>query len=160
MGQTYDWLRGLHILAVIAWIAGMLILPRIFVYHMRSEPGSDMEALFRQSERRTLRIIMNPAMILALLLGIGLIQSDAMHRFGTPEQPAWGFLLSPWMLVKLAGVVFLLGWHGFLSASRRRFEAGTNTRSERFWRLANEAPFLAAIVMVLAVTTEFGGTHL
>lgn len=152
MGQewVYNLLRGLHIIAVIAWMAGMLFLPRLFVYHMSAAPGSDMDQLFKRAERRLLRIIINPAMILALLFGIGLIVSDGERR-------GWGFLRTPWMLTKLAGVAFLFYWHGFLSAARRTFEAGTNGRSEKFWRMTNELPFVAAIIMVLAVTTEFGG---
>lgn len=152
MGQewVYNLLRGLHIIAVIAWMAGMLFLPRLYVYHMRAEPGSDMDQMFSDAERRMLRIIINPAMIAALIFGLGLIVSDGERR-------GWGFLLTPWMLTKLAGVGFMFYWHGFLSSARRRFEAGTNTRSEKFWRMTNELPFVAAIIMVLAVTTEFGG---
>lgn len=152
MGQewVYNLLRGLHIIAVIGWIAGMLFLPRLFVYHMRAAPGSDMDILFKDAERRLLHIIMTPAMLLALLFGVGLIVSDAERR-------GWGFLLTPWMLTKLAGVAFLFYWHGFLATARRTFEAGTNVRGEKFWRMTNELPFVAAIIMVLAVTTEFGG---
>lgn len=152
MGQewVYNLLRGLHIIAVIAWMAGMLFLPRLFVYQMRAEPDSDMDQMFKDAERRLLRIIINPALIAALIFGLGLIVSDGERR-------GWGFLLTPWMLTKLAGVGFMFYWHGFLSAARRKFEAGTNTRSEKFWRVTNELPFVAAIIMVLAVTTEFGG---
>lgn len=151
MGQewVYNLLRGLHIIAVIAWMAGMLFLPRLFVYQMQVERGSAAERLFIDAERRLLRIIVNPAMVAALLFGVGLIWSDGERR-------GWGFLLTPWMLTKLAGVLFLFYWHGVLAGARKRFEAGTNTRSERFWRMTNELPFVAAVVMVLAVTTEFG----
>ncbi len=152
MGTVYDWLRGLHILAVIAWMAGLLMLPRVFVYHMSAEPGSRMDQVFKDAERRIFSIILNPAMILSLVLGLTLIWYDATYM--RPE--GWGFLKKPWMITKLAGVVFLLGWHHFLGRSRKRFAADANTRSEKFWRLTNELPFIAAIVMVLAVTTEFG----
>lgn len=153
LGTTYDWLRGLHIIAVIAWMAGMMMLPRLFVYHMQADPGSKMDQVFKDAERRLLRIVINPAMILAFLLGCALIWYNAVHV----RADGWRFLLHPWMLTKLAGVVFMLSWHGFLARARKRFEAGTNTRSEKFWRMTNELPFLVAIVMVLAVTTEFGG---
>ena len=154
--MTYDVLRGLHILAVIAWMAGLLYLPRLFAYHTKATPGSEMDETFQTMERKLYRIIMNPAMVVAFLLGITLIWWDAGHRFGTPDNPDWGFVLKPWMLTKLAGVVFLLWWHHFLGVARKAFAAHANKRSEKFWRMTNELPFLAAIVMVLAVTTEFG----
>jgi putative membrane protein len=94
-------------------------------------------------ELKLLRIIINPAMILTWLLGISLMAAR-------PD-----VLSQPWMWVKLGGVLFLTCWHGFLAGARKRFANGTNTRSARFWRMTNELPFLAAIVMVLAVTTEF-----
>jgi putative membrane protein len=100
-------------------------------------------------EAKLLRIIMNPAMIAAWLFGVGLIVAGG-------EMRGWGFLGQPWMIAKLAGAVFLTGWHHHLAVARKRFAAGTNARSERFWRMTNELPFLAAIVMVIAVTTEFG----
>lgn len=148
--QHYDLARGLHIIAVIAWMAGMMYLPRLYIYHMTAEPGSQMDETFKVMERRLLRGIINPAMIIAFLFGLVLIWIDGHLR-------GWGFLHTPWMLTKLAGVVFLVSWHGFLSNARRRFEAGTNQRSDKFWRMTNELPFIAAIIMVIAVTTEFGG---
>lgn len=150
--NTYDLLRGLHILAVIAWMAGILYLPRLFAYHADAARGSEMDQTFQVMERKLYRIIMGPAMVASFFLGLALFWFDATARLG-----GWGFLLAPWMLVKMAGVIFLIGWHHFLGASLKRFAAGTNTRSNRFWRATNELPFLAAIVMVLAVTLEFGG---
>lgn len=146
----YDLLRGLHILAVIAWMAGLLYLPRLFAYHTRATPGSEMDLTFQTMEAKLLRIIMNPAMAAAWLFGIGLIVADSEIRGG------WGWLGEPWMSAKLAGVLFLTGWHHYLGVARKRLATGTNARSERFWRMINELPFLAAIVMVIAVTTEFG----
>ncbi|HYE47363.1 MAG TPA: CopD family protein [Caulobacter sp.] len=150
LAQHYDLLRGLHILAVIAWMAGMLYLPRLYVYHMRAERGSQMDLTFQEMEARLLRIIINPAMGAAWILGLLLIGSNTGLRGGD-----WSWLLQPWMLTKLAAVVFLSGWHGFLSKARRTFADGTNSRSEKFWRMTNEIPFLLAIVIVLAVTTQF-----
>jgi putative membrane protein len=150
---SYDLVRGLHILAVIAWMAGLLYLPRLFVYHTKAAPGSEMDLTFQTMERRLYRGIMNPAMIAALVLGLWLFW---LRSGGT----AAGLKLlgeQPWMAVKLLGVVFLIGWHHVLGAARKRFAAGTNKRSERYWRMTNELPFVAAIIMVLAVTTEFGG---
>lgn len=150
--NLYDLLRGLHILAVIAWMAGLLYLPRLFAYHTRATPGSEMDETFRGMEGRLLAIIMRPAMIVAWLLGLGLI----WLRSGGVGGNDWSFLATPWMIAKLAGVVFLTGWQHYLTVSHRRFAEGRNTRSEKYWRMTNELPFLAAIVMVLAVTTEFG----
>lgn len=147
--QNYDLWRGLHILAVIAWMAGLLYLPRLYAYHTAAAPGSDTAATFAIMERKLLRIIMNPAMAAAWLFGLTLIWVDAQTR-------GWGFLLEPWMLVKLAGVVFLTWWHHVLATAREPLDRGERRRSERFWRMTNELPFLAAIAMVLAVTTEFG----
>ena len=104
----YDLLRGLHIIAVIAWMSGMMYLPRLFAYHTETAPpGSEFDAHFKVWEEKLLRIIINPAMILALLLGLALIWYDGKYRLG------WSFLTEPWMIVKLAGVVFLGYWHGF-----------------------------------------------
>ncbi|MDH4386944.1 MAG: CopD family protein [Caulobacter sp.] len=150
LAEQYNLLRGLHILAVIAWMAGLLYLPRLFAYHVKAARGSEMDLTFQTMEAKLLAIIMNPAMIIAWLLGLCLIAADGVTR-------GWPFLQEPWMLAKLAGVVFLTGWHMYLAASRKRLAAGTNQQSEKFWRMTNELPFLAAIVMVIAVTTEFGG---
>ena len=152
MGDLYDWLRGLHILADIAWMAGLLYLPRLFVYHTQAVPGGEADGMLQVMERRLLGGIMNPAMIVAWALGLALIWYDATYRFG-----GWGrFLGEPWMSAKLTGVVLLTGFHMYLASARRRFAQGRNAKSERFWRRVNEIPFVLAIVMVLAVTTEFG----
>ncbi len=148
--MDYNLFRGLHILAVIAWMAGLLYLPRLFAYHASATPGSETAETFGTMERKLLKIIMNPAMIAAWIFGAGLIWIDAQAR-------GWSFLATPWMISKLAGVLFLTGWHHYLAKAQKRFAAGANTRSSKFWRMTNELPFLAAIVMVLAVTTEFGG---
>ena len=147
----YDLLRGLHIIVVIAWMAGLLYLPRLFAYHARATPGSEMDETFQTMEARLLQIIMNPAMVLAWILGVSL----AAVRSGGFSGGDWSWLASPWMIAKLTGVLFLTGWHHYLAKARKRFAAGQNQRSEKFWRMTNELPFLAAIVMVIAVTTEF-----
>jgi putative membrane protein len=146
----YDLLRGLHIISVIAWMSGMMYLPRLFAYHTETAPpGSEFDAHFKVWELKLLRIIINPAMVLTFVFGLGLIWVDGTQRLG------WGFLLQTWMVVKIAGIVFLSAWHGFLSAARRKIAAGERPRTARFWRATNELPFLAAVVMVLAVTLEF-----
>jgi putative membrane protein len=149
---NYSLFIGLHILAVIAWMAGMLYLPRLFVYHCRATPGSEMDETFKVMERRLYRGIMTPASIAVFVLGCCLIWIDA-HIRGDGIR----FLGSPWMSTKLGCLVLMYGYHGFLGASLRKFAQGRNTRSERFWRMTNEVPFLLAIIIVLAVTTKFGG---
>jgi len=143
-------LLGLHILAVIAWMAGLLYLPRLFAYHTRAESGSPMDETFKIMEAKLVGTIMRPAMIVVILLGATLAWYDA-----TQQGWGWRFILAPWMLTKLTGVAFLIWWHHFLMVERKRIAARTSTRSERFWRATNEFPFLAAIIIVLAVTTKF-----
>jgi putative membrane protein len=145
------WIKAFHVVAVIAWMAGMLYLPRLFVYHCEAPAGSAQSEMLKVMEHRLLRIIINPAMVLTFIFGLALIYVDGSQRLG------WGFIAKPWMLTKLAGVVFLAVWHGYLAGARKAFARGERPRSARFWRMTNELPFLAAIVMVLAVTTEFGG---
>ncbi|MDP2765780.1 MAG: CopD family protein [Brevundimonas sp.] len=152
--NAYELARGLHILAVIAWMAGMLFLPRLYAYDAeqtaKAEPlRSEMQGLLRLWQVRLLRIIINPAMILAFVFGGWLL----WLRSG--EGADWSVVLQPWMIAKLTGVVALSAWHGFLAGERKRILAGTSVRTGRFWRMTNEIPFLIAIVMVLSVTTEW-----
>ena len=144
----YLWLKAFHIIAFVSWMAGMLYLPRLFVYHCEADVGSRQSETFKVMERRLLRGIINPASIATFVFGLALILADSAIR-------GWGFLAQPWMITKLVCLVGLYGWHGFLSASRKRFERGENTRSEKFWRATNEIPFVLAIVIVLSVTTKF-----
>ena len=147
----YNLIRGLHIISMVAWMAGMMFLPRLFAYHTETAPpGSEFDGHFKVWEAKLLRIIINPAMGLTFLFGLTLIYVDGSRRLG------WDFLTSPWMLTKIAGIIFLSAWHGFLSAARKRIAAGERPRTGKFWRMTNELPFLVAIVMVLAVTTKLG----
>jgi putative membrane protein len=145
----FNLVRGLHILSVIAFMAGMLYLPRLFVYHSKATPGSEMDETFRVMERRLLRGIINPASIATAVFGICLIAVDSQG------QGVVKFLSQPWMATKLVALVGLYGFHGFLSASRKKFEKGEYPGSEKFWRMVNEIPFVLAIVIVLSVTTKF-----
>lgn len=149
--MNYDLFRGLHIISVIAWMAGMMYLPRLFAYHAEAPVGGEMDKTFQTMELKLYRIIMGPAMVATWLFGLGLIYIDGSQRLG------WGFLHTPWMMSKLAGIIFLTAWHHVLGAARKKYVAGTNTRTARFWKMTNELPFIAAIIMVIAVTTEFGG---
>ena len=152
--ETFNVVRGLHILAVIAWMAGMLFLPRLYAYDSeqagKAEPlRSEMQGLLRVWQRRLLKIIINPAMSATWVFGVWMI---LIHVYGFGE--GWGFVARPWMATKLLAVVALSGWHGFLAGEFKRIQAGTSVRTSRFWRMTNEVPFLIAIVAVLAVTTE------
>ncbi len=149
LSAHYNLVRGLHILSVIAFMAGMLYLPRLFVYHTKAAPGSEMDETFKVMERRLLRGIINPASIATAVFGVLLIGIDSQGS------GVVAFLTQSWMATKLVALVGLYGWHGFLSASRKKFERGENVRSEKFWRITNEIPFVLAIVIVLSVTTKF-----
>lgn len=153
--DTFNIVRGLHILAVIAWMAGMLFLPRLYAYDAeqadKAEPlRSEMQGLLREWQRRLLKIIINPAMIAAWVFGVWMI---AIHVYGFGE--GWAFLARPWMATKLLAVIALSGWHGFLAGEFRHIGSGTSVRTGRFWRMSNEIPFLIAVVAVLSVTTEW-----
>jgi putative membrane protein len=147
-GVIHNLLIGLHIVAVIAWMAGLLYLPRLFAYHARAVAGSEMAETFKVMEAKLMRMIINPASFAVAGFGGALIWND-VSTFG------WAYFARGWAFAKLAGVVFLFGWHGFLSQERKKIAAGTSTRSERFWRATNELPFLAAIIVVLSATTKW-----
>ena len=145
--MSYDLLRGLHIIAVIAWMAGMMMLPRLYVYHFSAEPGSDWDARLIKSEDRLLRIIINPAMVLALLFGGILIwQGLTLGRY------PWPFDL--WLWGKLVCVLGLFGLHGVFAVARRKFAEGQRPRTEKYWRMINEIPMVLAIIIVLLATLE------
>lgn len=144
LAGVYLWIKGLHIIAIIAWMAGMMYLPRLFVYHHQSEKGGEAEAMFVVMERRLLKGIINPSMIAVWVLGLVML-------YASP-----GTLSSGWFHVKLAAVLVISGIHGFYAASTRKFAAGERPRSEKFWRIMNEAPFILLIVVVfLAVLKPF-----
>ena len=139
---AYPWIKALHIVAVIAWMAGMLYLPRLFVYHASVQPGSEASEMLKVMERRLLRAIINPAMAATFILG-GLLLL-------TPDVVAWK---TGWIWVKLALVSALGALHGVFSRWRREFEADRNTRPARTYRIANEIPtaILVAIVILVVV---------
>lgn len=137
----YLWIKALHIIAVIFWMAGMLYLPRLFVYHSVAQPGGELEAKMEEAEAKLLRIIMNPAMIAAFLLGLGLL-------FMAPHP------LSIWTKVVIA--LGLIGYHGFLAKTRKQFLDGGRPRSEKFFRRINEIPAFATIaIVILAIVQPF-----
>jgi protoporphyrinogen IX oxidase len=141
--MLYDWLLALHIIAVIAWMAGMLYLPRLYVYHCRAAKGSEMSETFKIMERRLLRAIINPAMIAAWLLGLALAW----------EGGHWGALWLNGKLLMLLGMQLI---HAALSRWRRAFANDANTHSERFYRFMNEVPTVLMIgIVILAVLKPF-----
>ena len=142
--DLYLWIKALHIIAVMAWMAGMLYLPRLFIYHCESDAGSRQSETFKVMERRLLRAIINPAMMAAFLFGILMIVANP------------SLLSDGWFHVKLVLVVALSAFHGFLARWRRDFAADSNRRSVRFYRIMNEVPtlFMVAIV-ILAVVKPF-----
>jgi protoporphyrinogen IX oxidase len=145
----YDLARGLHIVAVIAWMAGLLYLPRLFVYHVKHSAEPAVTSVFAVMERNLLRIIMNPAMIAAWVFGLWLLYL----RFSGDWSVA---LKQPWLHVKLLGVVVLTGYHHFLAAKFKKLQRGESIGTEKFWRMINEVPILLALVMVVSVTLEWG----
>jgi len=139
----YPWLKAFHIIAVIAWMAGMLYLPRLFVYHCEIEAGSTEYERFKLMERRLMRVIINPSMIAVWVLGLLLAAT----------LDTWG---ETWFQLKLSLVVLMSGLHGALSRWRRDFERGKNTKSARFFRIVNEVPaLLMALIVVLVVVKPF-----
>jgi putative membrane protein len=143
--MLFNVIKGFHIIAVIAWMAGLLYMPRLFVYHTRATVGSEMDDTFKTMEQKLEGVIMTPALVAVVILGSSLIYFDGLRT-----------LSRPWMMLKLLGVLALFAWHVFLAVSRRRLAAGARDHGEKFWRMTNELPILAAIVIVLSVTTKFG----
>jgi putative membrane protein len=139
--DIYLWLKALHIIAVIAWMAGMLYLPRIYVYHTRAEPGSAQAETFKVMERRLLRAIINPAMVAAWIFGLWLAF-------------AGGWWAAPWFHAKLALLFGMQLAHAALARWRRHFAADANRHSERFYRAVNEVPTLLMIGIVILVAVK------
>jgi len=139
----YLWMKAAHVIAVIAWMAGMLYLPRLFVYHCAAEPGSTQSETFKVMERRLLNAIINPAMVLAWALGLWLAWSG-------------GFFASGWFHAKLLLVILLSGLHGLLSRCVRDFAADRNRYSQKFYRIVNEIPAVLMIgIVVLVIVKPF-----
>lgn len=138
--DVYPWIKALHVIAVIAWMAGLLYLPRLFVYHVGAAPGSVQSETFKVMERRLLRAIMNPAMVAVFLFG-GLL-------LATPGLVDWH---QGWIHLKLVAVGILTVAHHLLARRRKEFAADRNTRPARYYRILNEVPTLAMIVIVVAV---------
>lgn len=139
--EAYLWLKAVHVIAVISWMAGMLYLPRLFIYHCAAPAGSETSETFKMMERRLLRVIINPAMVATWALGLWL---------------AWagGHFASGWLHAKLALVLGLSGVHGYFSVAVRRFAEDRNTLTARQWRIWNEVPTLLMIGIVILVVVK------
>jgi putative membrane protein len=133
------------VISIIAWMAGLFYLPRLYVYHAEQvQAGTRTDTMFQTMERRLLRAIMNPAMISAWIFGLALV--------AIPGVVDWS---APWSWVKAASVLMMTGFHGWLAVRRKDFAAGQNTRSGRTYRMMNEVPTVLMVVIVFAVITRF-----
>jgi putative membrane protein len=137
--MLYDWVKALHVIAVISWMAGMLYLPRLYVYHAAAKPGSELSETLKIMERKLLRLIINPAMVATFVFGLWMLMLN-------PD-----LLRQPFMHVKLALVILMVGVHGILSRYRRDFAYDQNRHSAKFYRIMNEAPTLLMIAIVIMI---------
>ncbi len=135
--DVFEIIKILHIVSVISWMAGLLYLPRIFVYHCRVSQNSESCLIFQEMERKLLRYIMNPAMILTLIFG-----------FYLANEIGFEFI---WLHIKITLVLILVGFHHFLAKCRKSFAAGKNKYSEKFYRIINEIPTILMIAIVALV---------
>jgi protoporphyrinogen IX oxidase len=140
LALLYPWTKAFNVIAFVAWMAGMLYLPRLYVYHCEVQPGSAESERFKVMERRLLRQIITPAMIATWLFGIMLVL--------TPGILDWS---AGWWHVKLAAVILLSGFHGMLSRWRRDFLEDRNVKPQRFYRIANEVPTVFLVIIVIMV---------
>ena len=138
---AYPWVKALHVIAVISWMAGMLYLPRLFVYHCEAEVGSKQSETFKVMEWRLLKLIINPAMMITWLAGIYLVWSGEWYRSG-------------WFHAKLTLVLILSGVHGLFTRWVKDFAADRNTRSQKFYRIINEVPTVLMIFIVILVIVK------
>jgi len=135
------WIKALHIIAVIAWMAGMLYLPRLFVYHCDAPAGSPQSEMLKVMERKLLKVIVNPSMIAVWILGLTLAYATGAYTQG-------------WLQLKFALVVAMSGLHGFFAATVKRFARDANTRPQRFYRIINEVPMVLIIAIVILVVVK------
>jgi putative membrane protein len=137
----YVWIKALHIVAVISWMAGMLYLPRLFVYHSAAEVGSKQSETFKVMERRLLKVIINPAMIITWLAGIYLAWAGQWYTSG-------------WLGTKFLLVLALSAVHGFFARCVKAFAADRNPYNQKFYRVINEVPTVLMILIVILVTVK------
>lgn len=138
---AYAWVKAVHIIAVISWMAGMLYLPRLFIYHCDAAPGSELSETFKLMEHRLLTIIINPAMIVSWVLGIWMVWEADLST-------------AAWLHAKLALALAMSAVHGYFSLSVRRFRENRNVLSAGQWRLLNEVPTLLMVGIVILVVVK------
>ena len=141
LSDHIDWIKAFHVIAVIAWMAGMLYLPRLFVYHSEAPAGSVQSELLKVWEHNLLRRIVNPAMIAVWIFGLTLAYVTGAYE-------------DNWMRIKFVLVLAMSGLHGFFAATVKRFARDANTRPTRFWRIVNEVPFVLVIFIVILVVVK------
>jgi len=140
----YEYFKAIHIVAVISWMAALLYLPRLFVYHVRAKKDSELDKTLKIMEEKLFKIIMNPAMAVALVFGLLMLFAQGMGSYGK------------WMHAKLFVLIFMFGFHGVCSKWRKVFAQNKNVKSEKFYRMANEIPaVLMVIIVILAVAKPF-----
>jgi protoporphyrinogen IX oxidase len=142
----YEWIKAFHIIAVIAWMAGMLYLPRLFVYHCAAETGSVQSETFKLMERRLLCAIINPAMVATWVFGLWLAWLGPDSRYG--------WFASGWLWAKIVLVLGLSAVHGLLARWRKDFAQDRNQHSQKFYRIINEVPTLLMVLIVLLVVLK------
>ena len=142
MIEWFSWIKVVHIVSVVAWMAGLFYLPRLFVYHSAMSPGSGTSELFKTMERRLMGAIMRPALVMSLLTGVSLLIAGQFE------------LLQVWVLGKLAAVLLLLLFHGVLEVYLRQFALDKRVRSAQFFRVINEIPMLLLIIIVIFVVVK------
>ena len=140
--MDYQWVKALHIIAVMSWMAGLLYLPRLFVYHAGVEVGSARALTFKLMERRLLKAIMNPAMIVSWALGLWMLHLN-------PD-----LLSLPWMWVKLACIMLMTYAHMKFGAMRKQLESDVKPKPERYYRIWNEVPTILMIIIVIMAVAE------
>jgi protoporphyrinogen IX oxidase len=140
--MMFLWIKALHVIAVVAWMAGLFYLPRLFVYHTRQAVGSDGDELFQMMERRLMKAIMRPAGVVTLLAGIATVSAEGL---------AWS---TPWLSAKLLGVVGLVIYHGMLEKYLASFGRGERLKTEKFYRVINEVPTVLLIWIVIFVVVK------
>jgi putative membrane protein len=144
LAAYYPWIKSLHVISVIAWMAGLFYLPRLFVYHVEQGANPEIAATFEVMERKLLRLIMNPAMTAVWIFGLCLVFTPGIVDWSQ----AW-----PW--VKAASVLAMTWFHHWLGYRRKELARGTNTRTSRDFRLANEVPTVLMVAIVISVIVKY-----
>lgn len=144
LAEYYNWIKALHVISVIAWMAGMLYLPRLFAYHAEAEIGSELSETLKTMERRLLRIIMNPAMGATWIFGGLMLWANT------------GLFSSGWMHVKLTGIILMTGFHHIFARWRKTFDQDENKKEAKFYKIWNEVPtFVMIVIVIMAVAEPF-----